>query len=216
MRNNIFVFRIAKGNGSGKPIGCCPLDYSETKKNIAKLTPKDIKKINHKTNNHIKFIHDELFENNVLRQGWGIPDLDLNLPTHDWIKTYMHNGKIYWDADIECEIAKGRWNIIHRMIDMKEDDVIIIPKKSKIFNAKNNHNNFLICQVVGLYYFDCPSQINDFGHCIKVKNIQEFSYGEDTLLRSDFSAPYLYAITQATDTHSRHTKFLNFIDNTYL
>jgi len=31
MEQKIFVFRISKGNDGGKPIGSCPLDYSDKK-----------------------------------------------------------------------------------------------------------------------------------------------------------------------------------------
>ena len=215
MKERIFVFRLAKHNNSGNPNGNCPLDYSEIKKEISKLTSKDIKKINYDPSIYVKFLYRELWDKKILRQGWGIKDLDLNFDTKKWIENYMYNGKIYWDEDIECKLAKGRWNILSRMLRMRKDDYIFIPKTSDDLNHPNDYNHFIICQVDQEYYFDYPSHIKDFGHCIKVKNIKIEKYGSDTLIRNDFSAPYLWAITEVHDGHSRYSKFKDFIENNY-
>jgi hypothetical protein len=214
---NIFIFRMAKGNDSGTPIGHCPLDYTDIKKEIAKLKQEDIKQIQYEDEDfkklYIEFLYKELWNNNILRQDWGIKDLDLNQKTPTWIKNYMYNGKIFWNTNIECHTAKGRWNIISRMLAMKKDDFIIIPKTSNNIDRINDYEHFTICQVDEPYYFDYQEHIKDFGHCIKVKNLKVFEYSNKTLLRNDFSAPYLWAITKVENSHSRYGKFRNFCKN---
>ena len=128
----------------------------------------------------------------------------------------MLNGKIFWDANIDCNTAKGRWNIISRMLNMKENDYIIIPKTSNNIDNPNDYNHFVVCQIQQEYYFDCNANIKDFGHCVKVKNLHTFEYNKDTLLRKDFSSPYLWAITEVKEHHSRYVKFKNFIKSTYI
>jgi hypothetical protein len=221
----IYVFRIAKGNDSGSPTGHCPLDYGETIKERDSLTSNDIKEINYEDKNYKKlylnFLHNELWNNNTLRQGWGIKGLDLSQDVPSWIKNYILNGKIFWNTDIECETAKGRWNIISRMYNsktkkgMNENDYIIIPKTSNNIEIVNDYYHFVVCQIDKPYYFDYSEKIKDFGHCVKVKNIKIFKYSENTLLRKDFSAPYLWAITEVKDSHSRYIKFKDFIDSIY-
>lgn len=215
MKKNIFVFRIAKGNDSGNPKGHCPLDYSQIKKEISDLKDSDIKEIDYDNTDYIKYLYDELWNNHVLRQGWGIKGLDLNQKIPSWIKNYMLNGKIFWNADIECNTAKGRWNIISRMLNMKENDYIIIPKTSNSLNTPNDYNHFVVCQIDKNYYYDYNKDIKDFGHCVKVKNLQIFKYNKDTLLRNDFSAPYLWAITEVKKHHSRFEKINTFIQDNY-
>jgi len=147
--------------------------------------------------------------------------LDLEQDVFSWIGNYIIQGKIFWGIDITCKTAKGRWNIISRMYNslsktaMKKNDYILIPKTSQN-NKKNDYKHFTICQVDEPYYFDYPEHIKDFGHCLKVKNIKTFEYSEDTLLSSDFSSPYLWAITEVKDSHSRYQKFTSFIESSYL
>jgi len=78
----------------------------------------------------LKFIKDELWENNILRQGWGIQGLDLRRNQMSWIKKYMYNGKIFWNADINCNEANGRRNILRRMLDININDHCCPVKKN--------------------------------------------------------------------------------------
>ena len=209
----IFVFRISNGNSAGNPKGKCPLDYSKIFAKIQGITEKDIKRIDYENSNYIDFLRREFFENNVLRQGWGIADLDLNLDIHKWIENYIYNGKIFWDADIGCDQAKGRHNILIRMKKMKVGDVLIIPKTS--FEYHRNYGSFIVCQVSSEYYFDLNQTVKDFGHCIGITNIMEFSYSKKNLERYDFRAPYLWAVTEVKKSHNRFQKFSDFINNQY-
>lgn len=121
----------------------------------------------------------------------------------------MLYGKIYWNEDINCNQAKGRWNILRRIPDIKKNDIILIPKTSS--RRLNDYERFVGCQVEEEYYFDYPINIQDFGHCLKVKNIQDFGYGNSTLERGDFGTPYLWAVTEVREYHSRYDKLKNFI-----
>lgn len=212
-QSKIFIFRIAKGQDSGQPIGKCTLDYTEIKKIISEIPKEIITPIDYENNGHLGFIQNELRQKSILRQGWGIKNLDLKQPTKEWIEKYMYSGKIYWNADINCNEAKGRWNIINRMLDMKKDDILLIPKTSQQY--LNDYNKFSVCKVDKEYYFDYPTEYCDFGHCIKVDNLQDFNYGKNTLDRSDFSSPYLWAITEVKRHHGRYKKFVQFLDSEY-
>jgi len=208
-KQKIFVFRISKGNESGNPIGRCPLDYSEIKKIINNLGASRITPIDYDNNGYLDFIFDEFWNNRVLRQGWGIENLNLNQKIKSWIENYMLSGKIYWNEDIDCNHAKGRWNILNRMTKIKENDIILIPKTSS--RALNDYHSFVACQIEEEYYFDFPKSIQDFGHCLKIKNIREFQYGKKTLERGDFGTPYLWAVTEVKNYHNRYFKIRDFI-----
>jgi len=213
--SRIFVFRISKGNEPGNPLGSCNLDYSDVTRRINNLQPHQITPIDFENNGHREFIHSQLWEENILRQGWGIEGLDLrNENIHSWISNYMLNARIYWDNNVNCSQAKGRWNILRRILRMNQDDFIIVPKTSQ--QSLNDHNRFLVCQVDGEYYFDLSEEIQDFGHCIRVKNLVTFNYSQSTLLRGDFRTPYLWAVTEVREHHSRYNRILNFIHSTYL
>ncbi len=212
-KSKIFIFRISKGNESGNPIGKCPLDYSKIKKIIQDLDKTEITPIAYDTNGHLDFIHNELWKRKILRQGWGIKNLDLNQEVKPWIENYMLSGKIYWDTDINCNQAKGRWNILKRMLDINENDILIIPKTSE--KHINDYNKFVVCQAKETYYFDYLSEIQDFGHCVKIKNIKEFEYDKSTLERGDFGTPYLWAVTEVKRHHSRFQKITSFIQKEF-
>ena len=209
----MFVFRISKGRESGHPVGSCPIDYTEIKKIIKGLKEEDLKPIDYENNNHLNFIHSELWNNSILRQGWGIANTDLTQGNPDWIEMYMLSAKIFWEADIECEFAKGRWNILRRMLDIKANDILFIPKTSQEF--LDDGNSFVVTSVEKEYYFDYPKDIQDFGHCLMVKNKKVFKYGKETLWKSDFSTPYMWAITEIKPHHSRFEKFSNFLSANY-
>ena len=212
-KKRIFVFRISKGNEAGDPRGRCPLDYSEIKKKINNLTPSMITPIDYNNNGYLEFIYNEFWKNNTLRQGWGIKDLDLRQDIHPWIESYMLSGKIFWDTDIDCNFAKGRWNILNRMLNIQEGDILLIPKTSS--NGLNDYHNFTACQASREYYFDYPLAYQDFGHCIGICNIREINYSNTTLERGDFGSPYLWAVTEVKEHHSRYDKIKNFVSKEF-
>jgi len=216
MPQRIFVFRVSKGNDSGFPKGKCPLDYSDLYAEIKVITKDQIKEIIYNDDKIWKFIKSELWESNTLRQGWGLENTKIisgKDETPEWIRSYLKSAKVYWDREISCDEAKGRHNILKRMLDMSPGDILILPKSSS--EHLNDYYRFTVCQVAEKYYFDLPTDFMDFGHCIKVKNFQEFKYGPNTLLGKDFGAPYMWAITEVKNYHSRYQKISNFINLYY-
>lgn len=219
----MFVFRLAHNNEPGEPIGACPLHYTEVMKKIKNMPASEIVLIEY-TEETLQFLHDELWKHNILRQGWGLDGQDLRRYPEEktkqaymtrWNSNFMLNEKKRHGRNIDCSIAKGRWNILSRMLEFKKDDIIFLPKVAKgyIYDA---YDHFTVCQVADTYYFNGPTQNDDFQHCIKVKNLKTFNYGQDTLLRSDFGSPYCYAILEARGErdgkakHQMYDKFLEF------
>ena len=211
-KRKIFVFRINKGNAPGNPIGNCPIDFRDIKRKISKIKKTDLKVINYE-DTHLDFIKKELWVNNTLRQGWGIENTSLDVSMTNWIENFMFNGKIYWNADISCKHAKGRHNILKRMLEMKKGDIVLIPKTSR--SELNNYHKFVACEIEEPYYFDLPHDPKDFGHCIRVKSIKEFSFNSTNLLRGDFGSPYICAIMEVKNHHSRFNRFDSFIKRAF-
>ncbi|MEI6091959.1 MAG: hypothetical protein WCR42_16015 [bacterium] len=212
MNQKVFVFRVSKGHEGGSPKGHCPLDYSNVKQRIKKLTRDEITPIDY--DGCEKFVQEQLWNQNILRQGWGLEDLDLVLDTKVWIENYMFNGKRFWDANISCDLAKGRLNILRRMLDIRINDIIILPKTSE--SNIDDYHRFSVCQLDSEYYFDSNNEYSDFGHCLKVKNLKSFGYNKDTLLSGDFGSPYLWAITEVREYHSRYSRFIDFLEKNYI
>lgn len=209
----MFVFRISKGKNPGNPIGHCPFNFSEIKKKIKNLKEGELDLIDYDDNNHLEFIHSEFWDNSVLRQGWGVKNLDIAQEAHDWIEYYMLSAKIYWGKEVECKYAKGRYNILRRILNMRTNDILFIPKTSA--NLLDDENYFVVCAVNREYYFDLSEEIKDFGHCINVKNKKVFKYGSNTLWQDDFSSPYLWAVTEIKKHHNKYNKFKKFIETNY-
>jgi len=212
-KQKIFIFRISKGNEPGNPIGSCPLDYSEIKKVIDNLKLSQITPLDYEKNGYLKFIRDEFWQKGILRQGWGMKNLDLRQNGKKWIENYMLSGRIFWDTKISCDEAKGRWNIIRRMLDIEKGDVLLIPKTSSL--NLDDYFKFTACQVEKEYYFDFPTKIKDFGHCLKIGNTKEYKYGKDTLERYDFGTPYLWAVTEVKKHHGRFKKLKEFVEKEF-
>lgn len=224
----MFVFRIAKGHGGGNPQGSCPLDYSHIKFEITNLKKSEIEKnqINYEDKRYLDFLHKELWSNHILRQGWGLEGLDLNAINDNekddfmefakrWIGNYMLNGKKFWNEDIDCKSAKGRFNVIKKLKDFQCDDIVFIPKTSH--SLIDDNDKFVVCRVQKPYKFDLPkSVIMDFGHCIFVKDLREFAYKDCEINPNDFCAPYMFAVSCIKENHKRYEKFKNFINKTYI
>jgi len=216
MKSNFYVFRIAKGNDGGSIKSECPIDFHK-KENEIREKLKDIEVDEIEYNGWVyEWLHNELWQCGKLRQGWGIEGLDLRIDMNDWIRNYILGAKKYWGVDIQdnyCEIAMGRYNILKVMLDMKNDDIIFIPKHSQ--NNHHNENYFTICKVIGNYYFDLNGKIKDFGHVIPVKIIGTFKYGNG-IDGIDFSGYYSKAISKIEKHHSLYEKIEQFIKNNLL
>jgi len=214
MNEKIFVFRVSKGHESGNPLGRCDIDIRDVIEQRDRITDADLKIIDYDNNGHLQYIQDELWSSLVLRQGWGIHGTDLRMGSVNWIKNYILEGKIWWDAEISCQQAKGRWNILRRMLNIKSGDILILPKTS--IDIIDDYNHFTVCQADGEYFYEYHEEIGDFSHCIKIKNLKTYPYLFEYLDRYDFSSPYLWAITEVKNHHSRFTKVTSFLENNYL
>ena len=112
-----------------------------------------------------RFVQSELKEGR-LRQGWspaGTSLLDANgdeRGSEDWSKAYR-------DAWGE-EPSPRRYSILRRMLDMKQDDLVICPKAP-------DDGHFTIARVCDTYRFEVAAEQEDFGHVIRVKDLRVVS-----------------------------------------
>ena len=115
-----------------------------------------------------------------LRQGWGLSELHLKeddgtiVEIKKWTKRYLRKAKEAWGERIVQANAERRYRMLYLMVEMKQDDVIIVPKFP-------SQDKFLICQVGEGYLFDNSRGDLDFGHVIKLKSFNDsskvFNYG---------------------------------------
>lgn len=149
-----------------------------------------------------KFVRDELINNHILRQGWGIEDLRKGV--YAYIAEWNRRG---WG-----DSSKKRFGILKPMLDIQVGDPIVIPKLS-IRNGEIRHGRYftiVICTKV--YDFAFPNNIceQDFGHFIEVdpnrmitcdydsSNMSAHFIG-NTVLQPGFNS-YNYAFHEVNDT----------------
>ncbi|MDD5616613.1 MAG: hypothetical protein PHH85_10475 [Candidatus Methanoperedens sp.] len=154
------------------------------------------------------------FRDGRLRQGWGnkngVYSTDLRdgvgskrdkngriQPTKKWVCDFMN---LY---DASQEEAIGRFRIISKLIEMKEEDIIFVPNVrsvDKFSVATVDEKGYEFSQIKGYY---------GFGHIIHVKDVKEYDYGEDTLPKIIWSFP------PAVVRIRKDEKFKRFLQNTY-
>lgn len=218
-----WVFRVPKSNG-GSPDNLCPINLKIEAISIGLEAPQSI--INNYSN-CLDYALDELFGKNEsnrkrLRQGWGVPTLDLRLPESVWIENYISACYKYWNvqpSDNSCEQASGRRKILIHMNNMETNDVIFLPN---VKTGRVDENYFTICRVKKEYYFEDRSQYRknsweqDFGHVIEVKDLVVFKFNQsDTLNKSIFGAPYLHAIDPIKINYVSYPEINSFIEEKY-
>lgn len=179
------------------------------------------------------FLKSELFERGVLRQGWGAPGMRADRESQ-FLTNYVIAAWRYWNAipvsvrdDLKRETnysrifsllepyyrqARGRLTIISRMIQMRRGDVVFVP------NVPHPGATFTVARVYDLQYtFDDRSPPDeptafwevDYGHCRRVRDVQPFRYGAETLPASLFGPPYLHAIDRVSAREDELRSFLN-------
>ncbi|MEK0337540.1 MAG: restriction endonuclease [Nitrosopumilus sp.] len=132
------------------------------------------------------WIMKQILENSILRQGWGPIGLELinrkgeYVNSEVWVKNYLR----LWN-DSEQKVS-GRFDILSRMLEIKEGDLVVIPK------SLNNYT-LTICSVVGEYSFDFDSHTfwDDFRHTIKISNPRSYKYDssiESKMISAKFKA----------------------------
>lgn len=128
--------------------------------------------------NDIDFIKKEITEGR-LRQGWGNSASNLKgVSIEEWVEKQCTR---YPEEDKETneEYYKKRYKLLSKMQEIKEGDIIIIPKTP-------DNNKFVVCQAGGEYTFIKPegfhnsdgAEVDDFYHVIPIvkDSIRVFSY----------------------------------------
>ena len=121
--------------------------------------------------NRVEWLYEELTEGR-LRQGWGASGFDLEtaddrrVEKTQWEATY----KAHWEEDP----SPMRFAILTRMLDMKNGDVVVIPKMPE-------RDQFTIARVSGRYRFEPEADLDDFGHIVPVHrdSVRTFGYRAD-------------------------------------
>jgi hypothetical protein len=212
----MWVFRLPTKKG-GDPVGrgCSPDELNASEMTVGIANSDQQCQVGY--NNDLGFILDELFTYKNLRQGWGIPTLDLRLPEDVWIAKYILAAKKYWNEEIGCDSARGRRNIIGRMLSMRRNDIIFLPKISK---EGVSSGTFSIATVQDQYFFEDRSQdqMKDFAHIIKVKNVKSYSYPNGNIDNAIFGAPFMSAVESVEPEYANnvHEKLLDFVKTNYL
>ena len=205
----MWVFRIPKSHG-GYPSDTCPVDLNIGRVRQARNTTPQTPIL---YDGDLNYVLNEL-EHGRLRQGWGVPDLDLNLIDRVWVENYLIACHRYWPSDrCDCSLAMGRKKILNHMTHMDIGDIIFIPK--------TDDEHFKVATVSERYRFDntvaTPTDFrNDFRHLIEVDLLETYPYSVDTLQASVFGAPFMHAIDPIAPHYRSYEIFQNFIDNQYL
>lgn len=104
-----------------------------------------------------------------LRQGWGKEDMYLKkdedvVSKDEWVKNFPKE----WGGSLEY--IERKYNNLKIMLDIKKDDIIIIPKYP-------SWNSFSVVKALDRYNFQMPGS-DDFGHYINIdlKTLRSFNY----------------------------------------
>jgi len=218
----IFVFRIAKGKPGGIVEASCPVGFNEKKKEFQKIVSETEQGlIPYETNGYKDYLKKELWENNKLRQGWGIPGLDLNKGIDNWMENYLVGLRKYWNVSFEemqsyepCKEAAGRFDMFESTIGSVENgDIIIIPTHSE--KKYDDSNKFTVVTVDGDYDFDLNEKYNDFGHVVPIKNKKSINYNE-VLKAVDFTGYYQRAVVELKSNYKIYDAVKSILDDRYL
>ena len=213
----MWVFRTAGGGHHGDPQGDggIGVDLGRLKSKLLSIKPTPLIYDDSKVKN---FILDELLTYGRLRQGWGIPDLDLTLPEKVWVENFILGAKKYWNEILTCKSAMGRKKILDHMLNMVENDIIFIPNvSSNSFDARY----FTVATISKSYRFDKDrlhhpnTWEKDFGHIIEVKFLKVYRFSDNTLPKNLFGAPFLHAIDPIPKYYVTHKVFQDFIHVQY-
>jgi hypothetical protein len=211
---NMWVFRVPNDFG-GKPDKKCPTTLNQNALRTG-LTG-TVSHLTYNNSGGINFVLDELFQQHRLRQGWGVPTLDLRLPDKAWIENFIIASNRYWGEVSDCAKASGRLKILSHMVDMKINDIIFLPN---VTNQMVDHNYFTVVTVKNPYYFEDRSQEpntweKDFAHVIEIEKIKTYCFSQHTLQRSIFGAPFMHAIDKIKPSYQTYNTFDQFVKHSY-
>ncbi|MDD4854594.1 MAG: hypothetical protein PHQ22_09980 [Sulfuricurvum sp.] len=218
----ILIFRISKGEPGGVVEASCPVHFNKRRAELEdKLNAIVPDKIDYENNGYKDYLDEQLWKCNKLRQGWGIPKLDLRGNEEEWIENYILGARKYWDIPLHifknddmCHDAAGRFKMFtETMNDVDLGDIVIIPTHSDKQHHDSKH--FTIATVNGKYFFDLNEKYNDFGHVLPIKNLKVVPY--DTLIKAiDFTGYYQRAVTEVKSHYKLHQPLLDFLKKNYL
>lgn len=182
-----------------------------------------------------EFLVSELLERNTMRQGWGVPGLDLTKSTfHD---NYVIAMRRYWKAvpqetvdelvqretwddgeltallDPYYREAEGRYKVLRRMQEMGRSDVVFFP-------GTPTPDAFTVARIDDVkYQFEDRSAHAktklwelDFGHRRQVKDVRTFKYGPSTMPASMLGSPYKNPVDKV---NARSEKLQEFVATQY-
>ena len=170
------------------------------------------------------FIRDELLTG-TLRQGWGASEMDVTKSLDNFTAAWQNNWE---DAPGEKKITR-KYNNLRIMLDIKPDDIIVIPKVSVSHDYVGRFFTVAICEE--LYSFSLPKNgTNDFGHCIKVKPLFSVPYDFDgasqsvsnkfgvyrSALNRVWSDDFYLAVESLLESHNHGKEFFAEQNGNYL
>lgn len=185
-----------------------------------------------------EFFFAELFERNTLRQGWGVPGLDVRRLHDTFIPNYVVAAWKYWGVEGPAEAARrhsrnrdrllssldpyfrrasGRYTILCRMNKMSVGGLVFVPKA---MSDGGHGRGFTVARIAGPYHFeDREGQrrgtwAKDYGHLRPVKDLRSYEYSGDTLTATHFRS-YRAAISEVASDHVLFRLFAAFIANRY-
>ena len=112
------------------------------------------------------FIYEELKQGR-LRQGWGSSGMDVRNPFDEFTAAWKK-----WASS--SENMKRRYNMLRIMLEIKEGDLIVIPKVSIQQTATGRYFTIVKCKKP--YEFALSDGKNDFGHYIEVESLVSCDY----------------------------------------
>lgn len=206
---NMWVFRITKGYTGGEPTGENIIIDGKKVEDV--ITSSKKTRIDY--NGDVNWINEELYQGR-LRQGWGVPGLDLRQSDKEWAENFLIACGKYWGERIgysDSTDAMGRKNILNHMLNMNIGDIVFVPKTP-------NDKKFIAATVSKKYYFeDTPHPATDFHtafrHIIEVKKLK--IYPNSSLQAGIFGAPFMHAIDPISPNYQVYRIFKRFVNSQY-
>lgn len=133
-----------------------------------------------------KIIRDEMLQGR-LRQGWGADGMDIRNSEQDFLAAREKKWGKFTDEDEPGKALKynvDKYYNLRNMLNIKIDDLIIVPKVSETSEYVGRYFSVLKC--VKEYEFDVLKNFEDFGHIIGVEFLFScpHDFDEDTQLIS--------------------------------
>ncbi len=158
-----------------------------------------------------EFEISELFNHQRLRQGWGVPELDLNLTRTEWVRKRFELGI---NDGISMRKAEDDYTIMIPMrTEIRVQDTIFLPM---VGNNQRSVNHFVVVTVAEAYRFENRGQYpkpswydyswdQDYGHIIPINGnlTRTFPYGLNTLEGGAFGAPFIKRLNRVPSAEYR-------------